>query len=603
MVCHCKKKSASESSPKEQATEEIDTKNDLTGKGEDKNDTLNKSIFMLLVNLEKEFIFQASMTFQSPATEFSSVKSRIVSFKKDGNSLLMLESSQGNSVEGSTQQGILLAKFALVEEKEDGIHFDFNEGMSQLFLMGDLFAEDIQGKEFNAGDKWSSLEFNESWVSSVNNNSDYKQYIIVQKGQLKSRDLSGLNRLFPITVDYNLRLYKPNPSFRAVRSLAKNHVGFFEVSPQLREGGGDTILYSSKFHIDESKPIIYQISSNTPSEYIEAIKNGVLYWNRVFGKEVLKISSQNESSDNHLIQWVDWKNASYAYADMSMDPRIGEILKAKVFLTSAFAFDAKVQARMFLANLEDSDPLAFELNSLADYDYSKLKTPDQFDKVQQEISKNIDDLFDEGKQLNIKNASQSLSIRGFSPIKYCTMHYGAKQFAHYLAASEHSHLTEQHILRISQGMITAVVAHEVGHNLGLRHNFAGSLGTSYGSEEFATEYESYVSDDKIFSKVLTNTVMDYPTSKNSSALGSYIRKGGGALSYDKKAIGVLYQGNALVEDDNNYFCTDTHLELYSDCDVFDSGDSVFSRTKWAEKKAIDGMPVLLAEIFSRCSEM
>ncbi|MFK7823093.1 MAG: zinc-dependent metalloprotease [Oligoflexales bacterium] len=593
MLCHCKKKShnSSNSDSKDQLTEDV-----IEG-GEHDAKRDNKNVSIPSQKLDKEYIFQANMTYQSPAPEFTSVKSRIVTFKRDGNNILMLESAQGNSIATHKQQGILLAKFSITQDKNDIISFDFNQGMSQLFLMGDLFAEDIYGKEFDAEEKWSALEFNQSWVSAVETHNDFESYDITQKAQLKFRSQTGLLGLYPISVNYSFNLYRPNPNFAAVRSLAKNHVGFFEISPQLREGGGDTILYSTKFHIEDSKPIVYSLSENTPSEYVEAIKHGVFYWNRVLGKEVLKVAPADKNGRvTHLIQWVDWKNASYAYADMSIDPRNGEILNAKVFLTSAFAFDAKVQARVFLTNLEESNPSAFKLNSLAGFDYSKFRTPEQLEKIQAGLGKDLSNLFGKSLKNSGYAGKQSMAIRGFSHIKYCAMHYDARQFSHFLATNEHSKMNDQQILRISQDMITAVVAHEIGHNLGLRHNFAGSLGSTYSPEEFAKEYEQYVDTDKGFTKILTTTVMDYLTFKNSSALGSYIRKGGQALSYDKKAIDVLYNKKALVAD-SILFCTDTQRGVYVDCDVFDAGASIFSRFKWEENQLLDDLPILIAELF------
>ena len=593
IFCHCKKKSLK---PNNSQSNSQPTEAEVGGGKQ--GERSNKLVSIPLQMLDQEFLFQASMTSQSPAPEFSSVKSRVVTFKKNGDSLLMLESTQGNSISNNKEQAILLAKFSIIEDGNESISFDFNEGMSQLFLMGDLFAEDLQGKNFNPAAKWSALEFNESWVSSVEASDDYQSYEITQKGQLKLRDLSGLLNLYPLTVNYSFRLYKSNPNFSPVRSLAKDHVGYFEISPQLREGGGDTVLYSTKFHIEDSKPIIYFISENTPSEYIDAIKHGVFYWNKVFGKEVLKVAEPGEDrKGKHLIQWVDWKNASYAYADMSIDPRNGEILGAKVFLTSAFAFDAKIQARVFLTGLEQSDALAFKLKSLQSLDFSKLKTSAQLDKLQKDVGSDLRNLFTGGLKIDAHSSNQAMSIKGFSHIKYCAMHYNTKQFYHFLTTSELSHLTDKESLRISQDMITAVVAHEVGHNLGLRHNFAGSLGTAYSPEEFKAEFEAYANSDNNFSKVLTTTVMDYLSFKNSSALGSYIRKGGEALSYDQKAIDVLYKLKPLVPDQKNFFCTDSHRGLYVDCDVYDSGDSVFSRINWEEKQLIKGLPVIIAEIF------
>ena len=101
---------------------------------------------------------------------------------------------------------------------------------------------------------------------------------------------------------------------------------------------------------------MYAISANTPDEYKEAIRSGVLYWNKAFGREVVSVIEapagvSAPSFYYNLIQWVDWKDAGYAYADAQMDPRTGEIIHAQIFLTSAFAFSGLSGARKLLKRL------------------------------------------------------------------------------------------------------------------------------------------------------------------------------------------------------------------------------------------------------------
>ena len=97
----------------------------------------------------------------------------------------------------------------------------------------------------------------------------------------------------------------------------------------------------------------------TPKEYKKAIKEGVLYWNKSFGEDVLDVIdaphgvSAPDFSHN-IIQWVDWKTAGFAYADAQMDPRTGEILHAQVFLTSVFAFSSRTKAQKLLNRLLES---------------------------------------------------------------------------------------------------------------------------------------------------------------------------------------------------------------------------------------------------------
>jgi uncharacterized protein DUF4953 len=75
-----------------------------------------------------------------------------------------------------------------------------------------------------------------------------------------------------------------------------------------------------------------------------------------------------------------------------------------------------------------------------------------------------------------------------------------------------------------------LVAHEVGHALGLRHNFA---------------------------KGQVSTVMNYFTFKQTVKIGhDVIRSGGKALDYDRKVMRHVYFGEPLDLDALPNFCTD-----------------------------------------------
>jgi hypothetical protein len=195
------------------------------------------------------------------------------------------------------------------------------------------------------------------------------------------------------------------------------------------------VLYATKFN--SRKPIVFALSSQIPARYREAVRDGVRYWNRVLGCELLQVidAPAGVSAPNaryNVLQWVT-DRAFASTSHIQADPLTGEILHAHIFL------DAR--------DLDGHDP-----------------------------------------------------------------------------GTQNDHLRY-------------LVAHEVGHALGLRHNFA---------------------------KGPTTTVMNYFDFDASVSLGRQIRSSKQGLEYDRKVMRHVYLDEPLDLASLPDFCTDSQ----PGCDPF-----------------------------------
>src|SRR5690606_25530150 len=91
--------------------------------------------------------------------------------------------------------------------------------------------------------------------------------------------------------------------------------------------------------------------------------------------------------------------------------------------------------------------------------------------------------------------------------------------------------------------LRVLVAHEVGHILGLKHNFASSLTSTIPASESVEAFRRYLIDDDIDSAaVVASSVMDYNSALDDILIGAMIRKINkhkSAFTYDHKMMGYL----------------------------------------------------------------
>lgn len=243
------------------------------------------------------------------------------------------------------------------------------------------------------------------------------------------------------------------------------------------------------------EPITYWIANDVPQEYRKAVREGILEWNKAFEaigfKNAIRVRQQRSDAKfdtmdarHASVRWYTAADVGAAVGPSHVDPRTGEIIDADIRMADVFGRSAKRLLNDFPAQEHEHNhqhghihgahghQCNYQAHAAAEYEFASTLLKARGDD---------------------KEASQELA----------------------------------------QAYVKDVIMHEVGHTLGLRHNFKGS--TAFTAEQL---------QDENFTKEngLGSSVMDYhpfnlagPGEKQ----GEYVMSTLGA--YDYLAVQYAYQ--------------------------------------------------------------
>jgi hypothetical protein len=513
--------------------------------------------------LGKDYQFTASIIPQELAATSTGLSGRIVRFELFPDGVDMYESTQGLVVTEDLPARRLLATFPIVRQDNQKVVVDFNKGMRRVFT--DVWTS--EGR-LNLRDHDEVLEIPDSRVFEMRPDKD--RVIIRQSVQARNREFAE-NLEARYEVRYFISPYKPAaiegkeldaPDFRYLR--------FFETEGHIEQGTGRVSSHIARFDIRQ--PVVFYYSANTPTNYVQAVKDAILYWNLAFGKEIVQVQKAPEGvtapdAEYNIIQWVPWDNAGFAYADDLMDPITGQSEHGQAYITSVFAFMGRASARILLRSMEE------------------MAEPKKDDKKKDLAMRRALPFLGSGPSCNLDPVAFAQQLAG-----------GLKEV---LASDE---LTDAAVLRVSQDYVRETVAHEVGHVLGLRHNFAGSLAASLTQKELDEWFRAYIAGkplDAYTNKTTSDSVMDYNVLKAAAFIGWRMRTIKEALPYDRAAIAWGYFDSSEAREKKMLFGTDEETLRYGDVRLFDYGDNpvVSAYTRIAE--IIDLLPNNIIETFIR----
>jgi hypothetical protein len=482
--------------------------------------------------LGREFLLTTNMSTQIPTPMFSALQSRVVAFVLRDQKVFLVDVTKNNQVGlgRNIPQNILLAEFPVLADSRSFLTIDFNAGMKQIFTVGDMAASD--DSEAASAPLLPAAQVRMSYLEEVK--FEGNALFIRQVAQIEAPAEHG-KQAIPTEVRYQLKPYLPDAGFIPVKSPGLNKVGYFEANPLMLPDGSQRI-YAMKWN--EKKTIRFAISANTPVKYRELIKGGLLYWNKILGERAIEVVQLEDASitaprfDMNILQWADWDAAGYAFADAQVDPRSGEVTSAQIFLPSAF-FSGNGARRVRL----------------------------------------------------VESARPVVGLKGFRSARLCQ-----RDLNEDLANADSTPISAEAMEKALFDYVYEVVAHELGHVLGLRHNFAGNLAANYDFKDRKELIMKYYREMKAPQGVVSsNSVMEYSRFEESAWNGDQLQNGGEALSYDDMAIRYLYMRKPLPESGRPLYCTDSHIDTFADCNRGDAGRSVVSAATGAYQFNLDSL--------------
>jgi hypothetical protein len=327
------------------------------------------------------------------------------------------------------------------------------ERKSLLINVSDLFRGDISQISTALGSLSFSLDREKTYVASIKN---FPENLVVETAYHFSS--SGRNSFFsetladprsmPLKISYTLFPLSDN-GYRP--RLADPRVGYFTTDYQdfsVDSRDDEVTHYIIRWQMEKAdpkaalsppkKPIVFWLDNAIPLEYRDAVREGILYWNKAFLKLgikdaiVVKQMPDNADWDDgdmryNTIRWVASPSSGYAVSLFRVNPITGQILNANITVDANLVHYTKLERTHVV------DPVSYFADTPPD-----------------------------------PNALDS---------RRCDMAAGAMEQAWFgqmaldLLSPPGTKVDE---LAYTQEFIRHVVSHEMGHCLGLRHNFVAS---------------------------------------------------------------------------------------------------------------------------------
>lgn len=320
------------------------------------------------------------------------------------------------------------------------------------------------------------------------------------------------SRALTIRVHYSFSQLPEKNGYRP--RLADDRVGYFTTTYQDLSSNNRRpdlfVRYINRWHLEKQdpsaalsppkKPIVFWIENTVPLEYRAAIREGVLMWNKAFEKAGFKNAIEvRQMPDNatwdpadvryNTIRWLNSLDGEFAMGPSRVNPLTGEILDADIIVDAGLVRSRKQMYRTLvqpnhsrknslLSNLMENGSLCAEGESSHPHKGSARVAPNQ--SVTRSLLTSL--AHDSDLCFGMEAANQM----AIGSVAMSLLHNGM--------------VSDEEMKKYMHQFVRALIAHEVGHTLGLRHNFRGSA---------MLKPEELNNTEITRTKGLSSSVMDY----------------------------------------------------------------------------------------------